>query len=135
MASKDLMEARKQQEKDHLDKIKRLEEERQKEVKLSFLKEQTINKIQALKPTAKITHKGEIEIENFEEPLEKTNDFGPASDISLNVSTSKEEKKDKKEKKKKDKKRRAEISKAEEDTINRMIAQKPKVSLMNYLFY
>ena len=45
MASKDLMEARKQQEKDHLDKIKRLEEERQKEVKLSFLKDQTINKI------------------------------------------------------------------------------------------
>ena len=45
MASKDLMEARKQQEKDHLDKIKRLEEERQKEVKLSFLKEQTISKI------------------------------------------------------------------------------------------
>ena len=38
MASKDLMEARKQQEKDHLDKIKRLEEERQKEVKLTFLK-------------------------------------------------------------------------------------------------
>lgn len=34
MASKDLMEARKQQEKDHLDKIKRLEEERQKEVNL-----------------------------------------------------------------------------------------------------
>merc|ERR1712131_271396 len=113
MASKDLMEARKQQEKDHLDKIKRLEEERQKE---------------ALKPTAKITHKGEIEIENFEEPLEKTNDFGPASDISLNVSTSKDDKKDKKERKKKDKKRRAEISKAEEDTINRMIAQKPKLN-------
>ena len=85
-----------------------------------------------MKPTAKITHKGEIEIENFEEPLEKTNDFGPASDISLNVSM-KEEKKDKKEKKKKDKKRRAEskISKAEEDTINRMIAQKPKVNLYN----
>jgi len=114
MASNDLMEARKQQEKEHLDKIKRLEEERQKE---------------ALKPTAKITHKGEIEIENFEEPLEKTNDFGVASDISLNVST-KEEKKDKKERKKKDKKRRAEtkISKAEEDTINRMIAQKPKLT-------
>jgi ABC-type multidrug transport system fused ATPase/permease subunit len=33
-----------------------------------------------------------------------------------------------KEKKKKDKKRRAEISKAEEDTINRMIAQKPKLN-------
>lgn len=113
MASKDLMESRKQQEKDHLDKIKRLEEERQKE---------------ALKPTAKITHKGEVEIENFEEPLEKTNDFGQVSDISLNVSISKEEKKDKKEKKKKDKKRRAEISKAEEDTINRMIAQKPKLN-------
>ena len=44
MASKDLMEARKQQEKDHLDKIKRLEEERQKEVKLTFLKKQMINK-------------------------------------------------------------------------------------------
>jgi len=44
MASKDLMEARKQQEKDHLDKIKRLEEERQKEVKLTFLKKQKINK-------------------------------------------------------------------------------------------
>ena len=36
MASKDLMEARKQQEKDHLDKIKRLEEERQKEVYISI---------------------------------------------------------------------------------------------------
>ena len=127
MASNDLIEARKQQEKDHLDKIKRLEEERQKEVNL-FLLTKNLTFIQALKPTAKITHKGEIEIENFEEPLEKTNDFGPASDISLNVSTSKDDKKDKKERKKKDKKRRAEISKAEEDTINRMIAQKPKVS-------
>ena len=42
MASKDLMEARKQQEKDHLDKIKRLEEERQKEVKLSFFAKQRV---------------------------------------------------------------------------------------------
>ena len=37
MASNDLIEARKQQEKDHLDKIKRLEEERQKEVNLFLL--------------------------------------------------------------------------------------------------
>ena len=84
-----------------------------------------------MKPTAKMTHKGEIEIDrDYNEPLDKTNDFDKTAE-TINKSVNNSPKKSKTEKKvKKEKKeiKKETISNAEQETIQRMLEAKAKVS-------
>ena len=73
---------------------------------------------QALKPTAKITHKGEIEIERFDDTLDRANEFNQEAREEATPSKTEVEKKDEKQEKKT--KKNTTISAAELETINRM---------------
>ena len=55
---------------------------------------------QALKPTAKITHKGEIEIERFDDTLDRANEFNQEAREEATPSKTEVEKKDEKQEKK-----------------------------------
>ena len=124
MASKEKIEWRHKLEKDDIERRKKLEEERQKE---------------ALVPRAKMTHKGEVEIDrDFNETLDKTgNEFDSSmKDKEVLTSPKKKEKEAKKSKKKEqDKAKKETISNAEQETIQRMLEAKSKVFLdLKYFF-
>lgn len=86
-----------------------------------------------------MTHKGEIEIDrDFNETLDKTNDFDKTVE-TINKSVNNSPKKSKAEKKAKKEKKEIKvetISNAEQETIQRMLEAKGKVSLSLFLdFY
>ena len=85
-------------------------------------------RFQALKPTAKITHKGEIEIERFDETFDRTNEFNnSAREETENEAKEETVKMETASEKSALPKKETSISAAEKETINRMISKSAKV--------